>query len=440
VNLWRYILKSAMKTTLVLFLFVIANSFLFAQNSSSSEIDSLITEGNYLAALEKAKQLIEKDSTNGNAWILLGKTNRLNQRYTDAIFAYEKAKELNPDDKKLLLILAKTYSQSGNRVKAVKTYEQALQLDSTNTAIQINLSALYLKQSKYKKAYTLFEQLHKQDTLNSEYVRQMGYCMQKNDELLKAFELYKKSYELNNKNLKTIIWLANIYANSQEYDTATTILDSAIISFPDNGSLYASRGNVSFKRSHHYRSTTDFKKAIELDYRSPWIKKKLAQSLFAIKEYEESKKIFESLIVRDTADFQICNYLGNIYNEFKDYDKAILFYDYAIELLTPDPIIMSVIYRGYSNSYAGKGQYYKQIEFIKKQYEQRVLEYPRFPVYMQYPEIAEIYETKLNNKKMALKYYEKYWNVIKNDQYSKKQTELVLAKINHLKEDLHFEN
>ena len=85
-------------------------------------------------------------------------------------------------------------------------------------------------------------------------------------------------------------------------------------------------------------------------------------------------------------------------------------------------------------------QYHKQIEFIKKQYEQRVLEYPRFPAYMQYPEIAEIYETKLNNKKMALKYYEKYWNVIKNDQYSEKQTERVLAKINRLKEDLHFEN
>lgn len=429
-----------MKNTLVLFLLFITNSFLFAQNRNSFEIDSLINEGNYLKALENTKLLVENDSLNANSWLLLGKTNRLNQHYTDAIFAYNKAKQLKPDNKKLLLILAKTYSQSGNRVKAVKTYEQILRLDTLNTSVKINLSSLYLKQRKYKKAYTLFEQLYKSDRLNSEYVRQMGYCMQKEDELLKAFELYKKSYELNHQNLKTIIWLADIYANSQKYDTATTILDSAIIAFPDNGRLYASRGNVSFKRNHYFRSSADFKKAIELEYNSPWIKKKLAQSLFAIKEYEESKEIFESLIIRDTADFQICNYLGDIYNEFKNYDKALMFYDYALELLKPDPIIMSLVYKGKADSYAGKGQYYKQIDYLNKQYKQRKIKYPGFPIYMSYPQIAEIYETRLNNKKMALKYYEKYFKAIKDNKYNEKQAERTLAKINRLKEDLHFEN
>ncbi len=338
------------------------------------------------------------------------------------------------------MILAKTYKLSGNEIKVAKTYEALLKLDSNNTAAQINLSAIYIKQRKYKKAFNIFRQLHLSDTLNSEFVRQMGYCKYRMDDIMDAFELYKKSYELNNKNLKTITWLANIYANSQKYDTATAILDHAIINFPENGKLYASRGNVSFKRGHHFRSVADFRKAIELENHSALIQKKLAQSLFSIKKYEESREIFELLIVRDTADFQVCNYLGNIYNEFSNYDKALMFYEYAIDLLTPGPTVMASVYRGMSKSYAGKGQYHKQIDYIKKRYKQQVLMHNRFPVYLQYLEIAKIYDENIKNKELALKYYQKYWNLIKDLSFGPVHKEQVLAKINRLKEDLHFEN
>ncbi|OQY05118.1 MAG: hypothetical protein B6I20_01830 [Bacteroidetes bacterium 4572_117] len=428
------------KLLIFLSLILLVNPILFAQKTSSFEVDSLIAEGNYPLALEKAKILVNNDSLNANSWILLGKTNRLTQRYTCAISAYNQANTLSPDDKPLLLVLARTYKLSGNDIKAIKTYEQLLEIDSLNTATQINLSKIYLKQKLYKKAYKIFNKLYLSDTLNSEYVRQMGNCKYKNSETLKAFELYKKSYGLNNKNLKTIYWLSNIYANSQKYDTAIAIINLAIVDFPDNGGLYANRGNVSFKRNHHFRSSADFKKAIELGYKSPWIKKKLAQSLFSIEKYKESLEVFESLIVRDTADYQICNYIGGIYNEFGEYDKALMFYQIAIKLLTPGPIVMASVYRGMSESYKGKGQYYKQIAYIKKRSEQQSKRFPGYPVYRQFLELAEIYDNNIKDKKTALKYYQKYWDVIKDWNFNLKHKEQVLAKINHLKEDLHFQN
>jgi len=430
-----------MKHILTLFILIFSfKSTLFAQNTISFEIDSLISEGNYSQALEKAQELVEKDSLNANSWMLLGKTNRLNQRYTDAIMAYNQVNTLSPENKSLLLILAKTYNLSGNQGKAAKTYEHLLELDSSNMAAQTNLSNIYLKQQRFKKAFFIFQKLYLADTLNSEYVRQMGNCKYRNSKTLEAFELYKKSYELDNKNLKTIYWLANIYSNSQKYDTATAIIDVAIADFPDNGRLYASRGNVSFKRSHHYRSAADYKKAIELEYKSPWIQKKLGQSLFSIEEYDESKQIFESLIVRDTADYQVCNYLGRIYNEFKNYDKALMFFDYAVELLKPGPMVMASIYRGMSESYAGKGKFFKQIDYINKQYEQRSLRFPQYPIYGKYLEIAKIYDESIKDNKIALKYYEKYWAVIKDWNFNHKHKEQIQYKINHLKEDLHFQN
>ncbi len=430
-----------MKNILSLFIFtLIINSFLFAQDNHIFKIDSLITEGNYSEALKNAQILVTLDSINANSWIVLGKTNRLNQHYTDAVFAYEKANLLSINNKALLLILAKTYKLSANRSKAVKIYKQVLQLDSSNVAAQINLSGIYLKQGKFNKAYVFFEQLYKSDTLNSEYVRQMGYCKYRINDIVNAFELYKKSYELNNQNLNTIYWLSNIYSNSQKYDTATAIINLALIHYPYNGRLYASRGNVSFKQSHNYRSAEDYKKAIELEYVTNTLKKNLGKSLYAIKKYHEAKEVLESLIIRDTVDYQVCNYLGHIYNALRNYDKALMFYDYAIRILTPGSIIMSSIYSGMSDSYAGKGQFYKQIDYIKKRSKQQALISPDNMVYQHFLEIADIYDRNIKDKKMALKYYQKYWNIIKDWDFRPEHKEQVLAKINHLKEDLHFEN
>ena len=430
-----------MKQIITIFLlFLISSSSLLAQKNNAFEIDSLIIEGDYALALKKANVLIEKDSINANLWMLYGKTNRLNQYYNKAIVAYEKAISLSPDNKSWMLVLAKTYKSSTNKSKAIKIYKEVLQLDSLNTAALTGLSGIYLKQAKFKQAYLIYHKLYLSDTLNSEYIRQMGYCKYRIGDNKIAFELYKKSYEINNQNLNTIYWLSNVYSNSEKYDTAISIIDHALILYPENGRLYYSRGNISYKQNHHYRSAHDYLKSTKLGYVNEHMTKKLGKSLFVIKKYDDAREFLESLIVKDTADYQICNYLGNIYNKLKDYDKALMFYRYANEIITPAPLVKASLYSGMSDSYAGKMQYYKQIEYIKKSAKQRLLVYPGITAYSHYLEIAVIYETKLNDKKMALKYYQKYWAVIKEWKFRLEHKEQVLAKINHLKEDLHFNN
>ncbi len=407
-----------------------------AQNQN--QIDSLISEGNYLLALQKSKKLLMHDSLNVNAWELLGKTNRLNQKYNDAVKAYEKASALNPDNKSLLLILAKTYTTIGVLHKAIKVYKQVLNLDTNNIAAQINLSALYLKTEKFKDAYDLFYRLHHSDTLNSEYVRQMGYCKYRQGKLKEAFALYKKSYQLNSENLKTIYWLADVYIVGKKYDSTINMVSRALKVYPENGKLYAKRGNAYFRKNHHYLSAADYEKAIEFGYTNYQLQKKLGKSLFVIKKYDEARVTLEQLIKLDTVDYQICMYLGGIYNALEDYQKSLLFYEYAVELLLPDPMSMVAIYRGMGKTYHNKGQYHNEIAVIKKRYNYQKQAYPSYEYLL---EIASIYEDNLHNKEAALKYYQKYYDRIKNYEYDywKEKAEKVLAKVNHLKEELHFE-
>ena len=422
---------------LLLLLSIFLSLQLIAQNTQY-QIDSLISEGNYLQALDEAKALVSEDSLNADNWGLLGKTYRLNLKYTNAIKAYERANDLKPEDKSLLLTLAKIYHTAGEQNKAIEVYKQVLGLDSSNTAAWVSLSALYIKTMKFDDAYKIFNHLYLSDTLNSEYVRQMGYCQYRMGEIVVAFELYKKSYRLNPENLKTIYWLADVYTNSQKYDSTINMVSEALKVYPGNGKLYAKRGNAYFKKNHHYLSSADYQKAIDLGYKSYLVQKYLGKSLYAIKKYDEARETLEQLIVRDTADFQICMYLGGIYNELKDYKKSLLFYEFAIDLLKPEPMSMVAIYRGMEITYRNLHQYHKEIAAIKKRHVYQK-QFADFDYHLL--EIATIYEDDLHDKKSALKYYQKYYDMIKNidNDYYQQKAEKLLAKINRLKEDLHFE-
>jgi tetratricopeptide (TPR) repeat protein len=420
-----------------MFIFLFAAINIIAQEKYII-IDSLISEGNYLLALQKSKELIVYDSLDANAWELLGKTNRLNQKYNDAVKAYEKANALNPGNKTLLLILAKTYTTIGALHKAIKVYNQVLNLDTNNVAARINLSALYLKTEKFKDAYDLFYRLHHCDTLNSEYVRQMGYCKYRQGKIKEAFALYKKSYQLNSENLKTIYWLADVYIVSKQYDSTINMVSRALKVYPENGKLYAKRGNAYFKKNHHYLSAADYEKAIEFGYINYQLQKKFGKSLFVTKKYDKARVTLEQLIKIDTVDYQICMYLGGIYEALEDYQKSLLFYEHAIELLKPDPMTMSAIYRGMGKTYHDMGQYHNEISVIKKRYNYQKQVYPSAEYLL---EIASIYEDNLHSKESALKYYQNYYDIIKDYEYGywKEKAEKVLAKINHLKEEMHFE-
>ncbi|MCF6241976.1 MAG: tetratricopeptide repeat protein [Bacteroidales bacterium] len=422
-------------------LFILISLFFISFSTLSQNpklIDSLISEGNYLLALEDAKDLVNKDSLNAEFWELYGKANRLNHRFIEAIGAYKKANQLKPEDKRLLLILAKTYRTAENLQKAINTYKKVLGLDSNNIAAQINLANLYLKTQKIKEAYPVFEHLYLSDTLNSEYIRLMGYCKYRQGDILEAFKLYRKSYQVNPENLKTIYWLADIYTNSQKYDSTINMVTKALKVYHDNGRLYAKRGDAYYRRGHYYRSKDDYTSAINFDYKSYQVQKRLGKSLYAIKKYDEARKTLEKLIMRDTNDFQVCMYLGGIYNELKNYQKSLLFYEYALDLLLPAPMTMAAVYRGMAETYHGLGQYHNEITAIKKWQKYRSQVYPLTEYLL---EIAEIYDKSLDDKRNAIKFYTKYYEQIKayEADYWQKKAEKALARINQLKEDLHFE-
>ncbi|MBN1253269.1 MAG: hypothetical protein JXR51_00070 [Bacteroidales bacterium] len=418
----------------IIILFFSLNTF---SQTTTDEINEAISNGNILKATELAEKNSISNPKDLNSWILLAKIYQKSYKYNEAIIALKKAISIDSKNISIQLELANIYGKIDNETAAIFEYDNILKQDSNNFTALINLSQIQLELKQYSNAYSNFEKLHKLDSLNSEFVRYMAICKLKEDSLLEAVHLFEKSYKINSTNLKTIYWLSDIYTNQKKYDTANVIINLAIENYPTNGKLYEKRANVNFKKNHHYRTIPDFKKAIELGYDNYQIRKNLAKSLYVTKQYQEANDLLESLIIKDTIDYQLCMYLGDIKTELKDYEKSLLFYNKALEILHPDPILLSAIYNGISENYSKQKLFYKQIEYIHKR--QKVI--PKSFNSNEYLlKVANIYENDIKDIKNALKYYERYWSYIKDVSWHEDvYKEQIISKINRLKEELHFQ-
>jgi len=423
--------------TAFIFLFLLTYTTNAQEVSNISKLHSFIDKGSYQEALAEAKTQLKNDSLNPTLWAETGKIYQLLLQYNKANIALKKAWLIDSTNNNILFALAKVNKLSGHTSNATFYYEKFLQKEPDNVAALTNLATIYRSGYQPEKAFELYSKLHKSDTTNAEYVRQMADCMEAQDLLLEALALLEKAYKIDENNLLVIYDLTKLYVNSHQFDTTIAIIDKAVEQYPNEGLLYARRGDAHYGKNHHYRSVPDYRKAIELNYKSYLTLQRLGASLYSIERFEEAKEVFEQLIIRDTADYKVCIYLGGIYNEMKNPDKAILFYDKAIDLISPSPLVMSSIYTGKAASYNQKGEYYKQIEMFKNRQEILPNSYKSANYLL---EIAEVYEKDLNDRKNAIKYYEAYFERIKDiNWYSEDFKNNIQAKINRLREAMHFE-
>ena len=144
----------------------------------------------------------------------------------------------------------------------------------------------------------------------------------------------------------------------------------------------------------------------------------------------------------DSTDAETAFFLGNACRASSYEEDAVGYYTKAIELNQPDPKAMK-------NIYIQLAEILKVLHRFDEAFEayDRVLEYdPRDNTI--YFKIAQTYDRNLNQKKTAIKYYEKYLSSGSTDQQlfnpedgtSTALEQHVRERINRLKEDLFFKN
>ncbi len=198
----------------------------------------------------------------GEAYLLLGKLD-------EALFAYEKAIEINPNFAPAYLGRARAMSTLDPEFDIEADLTQAIFLDPSLASAHLDLIAYYLYVENYDLALEMLEiaeELIPESPLIYAYKSQALLAMGEYD---LALEAAQEAYELDQTILSVYLTLGNLYLMSGDVEQASHFLEIYLRYVTDDVNAWAAYGRALFELGDHFEDAMQaFDLALALDENS----------------------------------------------------------------------------------------------------------------------------------------------------------------------------
>lgn len=291
-------------------------------------------KGKYAEAVIEYLDALKFDQQPGIYYALAKNYYSLN-KLSSAIQFAKKSIELESKNIEYLYLLASLYSSAQLPDSSVNVYERIVKLDSSDVKAYFQLAVL--NESKrpsksidyYKKILNIigpeWTVLVRLVDLNE----RMGNI----NETIKTVEQLSK---LNPSDIQLIKVLIDSYIKNKEFEKALKLAEDSLISFPDDLGLVELKANIFLSQQKWKDAANEFMKLInssEIDFEN---KLKIGTLFYAAAEKDSSNFEFAKQILnkidKDTSDWQVNAYLGEIELSQKNDSSAINYFKKAASL------------------------------------------------------------------------------------------------------------
>jgi len=343
-----------------------------------------------------------------------------NQRYVEAAEYLESSNQQDSINPRKLSKLAYAYKMAGKLPKAEESYFKLLELDSANLSALFNLAEISSRRGNMDKAKKYYLDVLKTDSTNfTVYKRLAGLSVLD----LNRLEYLKKANELNNTDGEVAFDLAELYFKMDSLDKANNVLAPAISADSANLQLLKMKMPISLAAKMYKEAIETGEKILKEGDTSAFVLNNLGKSYYLTLDYQSALKSF--LMIKGAASKGEALYfdIARSYRGVKDYKNAVTYLQKTIE----EAVSPSV-----ASYYGLLGDSYENInknEDANKAYKKGLdFENDGSLLY----NIALVYETKLNDKKNAINYYEQYLKTV-NKEKQAKLVKYINTKIEDLK-------
>lgn len=209
-------------------------------------------------------------------------------RYEEAIGAFEKALELNPQNDEAYMGLAQVYRRQSMHDKALELYQKALELNPENDTAYEGIASAYRGLGMFEKSVETYEKARAMNPQNYMYYLVPGHMYRERGIYDRAEEIYKAGIDANPEDDHTRVWLARVYRDTERFDEAEEILKTII------------------------EKREEYEKGLEK-----------ADKLKEQKQYEEAEKTYQEIISASPNNYMAHVRLGFLYGELGKADEAI---------------------------------------------------------------------------------------------------------------------
>lgn len=285
-------------------------------------------------AINEYLEALKYDPVPGIHFTLAKNYYKLN-KLSSALQYSRKSVQLEPDNTEYLFLLASIYSASRLDDSSIAVYERIVRNDSTNASAFFQL-ALLNEKNRPNSSLAIYKKLI--DMIGPEWnvlirIIDLNDRLGNVDETIATFEDLLK---LNPSDLRLQKVLIESYMKSKKFDKAQKLADEALVSFPDDLNLYEMKGAIYIQTEEWQNAYNQYSKLLEskqINYEN----KLAVGSIFLSAVEKDSSNLFFAkeifgILSRDTLDWQVNAYLGEIELRLKNDSSAIEYFKKSISL------------------------------------------------------------------------------------------------------------
>lgn len=293
--------------------------------------------------------------------VQLGKT-------TDAIHTLEGGLHLHPENPTLHRMLAAQYDDAGNYVKARESYLDMLRTDSTDLAAMLKLAEIAAFRQQNPLAVEYLEKVFLLDSMNLTSLMMMGDILTRLNNS-GAVVYYQRAYEFYPKNQKAAYALGNRLIHNKKALKAIPICEHMLELDSTNIKFHKLLGYAHYKVGNPGASITQFRKAVDLGDSTAFTFKFMGISQYLSVDFQEAIASLRKGVEKDSLDAEIHFFLGSCLASTTHKKEAMTHLDKSLELMKPDPSVISRIYSEQGNIKRLEMQYEPAYSLYQKAWE-----------------------------------------------------------------------
>ena len=195
----------------------------------------------------------------------MGVALRKQGKLEEAITAYKKAIEINPNFAFAYDNMGNSLSDQGKYDEAIAAHKKAIELDPNDATAYDNMGVALEKQGKYDEAITAYKKAIELDPNYSFAYYNMGNALNDQGKLDEAITAYKKAIELDPNFASAYYNMGTVLDDQGKLDEAIAAYKKALELDPNFASAYNNMGYALFKQGKLEEAIKAYKKALEID-------------------------------------------------------------------------------------------------------------------------------------------------------------------------------
>ncbi len=199
------------------------------------EARALAKNDRYQEAVGKMEEVVAEDPGVIDAHVTLGGWLRRLERMADAIAAYRRALEIQPDSEQALAALAEIYRAQGRADAAIEGYRTVLRLEPRSPQIWYQLATLYLDLGRAKESEQTFQEALKHNPKMGAAYNSLAALAFGRQEMAEAERLVRRGLELEEDLRSSRFNLARILEGRGDLAAAEGLYREELSRYADHG-------------------------------------------------------------------------------------------------------------------------------------------------------------------------------------------------------------